>query len=429
MPGKSAQSKKKASGKKPLDAESDVVVQDTNKKATRRSEPTVSEDTMELVSGDGAEGEQGLVLSLAKVKSKLGEEWSSVVGDLRQKLLASIPKHISNVTGIEDYGNLGYMITSSHPDSEALLQGASQLVDETVRSIFGVRPDAPEIEVFSADNAPPPISETDEEMQAEAAFATSLRENVRQKAILTGVDYIYWPIWDTQLNAIIQYRQEPMIENASGEQVFGYAGLGKVPHPEVVAHMDQSNIEVADREIAALLRTGKRLHFMVPVHFLTLDDHQRFLKFRSKCLMIPQSVRENIKFEIIGLPAEMNSARASQFVSALRALAPSVVLCIDSVERNISQAKGSGVNAVSVNVHGSEDEERLIRLIEIFAERAEREGLRSLVHGIDTVSLATAALAAGVNLMDGAVLGNTRAPRQGFEFRPESLYGMLLDGI
>jgi hypothetical protein len=69
----------------------------------------------------------------------------------------------------------------------------------------------------------------------------------------------------------------------------------------------------------------------------------------------------------------------------------------------------------------------LIEKLPQFAERANRQGLRTYVHGLSSTAMATAAITAGFDYVDGdAVATIADTPSDAYPFTVENLYASIL---
>jgi EAL domain-containing protein (putative c-di-GMP-specific phosphodiesterase class I) len=88
----------------------------------------------------------------------------------------------------------------------------------------------------------------------------------------------------------------------------------------------------------------------------------------------------------------------------------------------------AGVHAVGINLRGvPKNEKAFMTGMEELAARAEQSKLRTFVHGLETISMATIAVSAGIDYIEGNAV---RAPVKSLEhvrpFETENLLAHLL---
>src|SRR5262249_23156465 len=129
--------------------------------------------------------------------------------------------------------------------------------------------------------------------------------------------------------------------------------------------------------------------------------------------------------ELIDIPAEITRFRLREPIAWLRTRARALIARPGFVPRDFELFKEAGFLGVSVGVRDYDwAEKRLLQGFELFVGLAEKHQLQSFVHGIDTTSLAVAAMASGFTYIEGtAVAAPIDHPSHITPFEIDKLFG------
>jgi glycerophosphoryl diester phosphodiesterase len=136
------------------------------------------------------------------------------------------------------------------------------------------------------------------------------------------------------------------------------------------------------------------------------------------------SIFTSIMFEVVGLPADLRMVDLAEVARALSRFGKAVNVQV-SLDADFEGFEALGLQAVGVDLEQHPDSEaRLMTALDAFVARAKVQGLQTFAYGIRSLSLASAAVGAGVDF----IAGDQEAPicrnlEQVYRFRLSELFG------
>lgn len=239
----------------------------------------------------------------------------------------------------------------------------------------------------------------------------------------TGVSFRYQPIWNLHQKVMGTYLCEMMVKYGAGS-VPSDAALPLDPDVTLLGRVDRLVLRraLADIETAAQRRMVSAI--CVPVHFGVLAGASTRRDFIALCNTIRPEVRSLLVWEIIGVPGGVWENSLFSIVSTLKPFSRAVFMRRDFDQTDFEVSAAVGVHSVGLDPgRAGASETRLVPLLERFADRAHRAGLRCHVHGLTTGSLCLSAIGAGFDYMSGpAIAESTETPWGILPFDAESLF-------
>lgn len=162
---------------------------------------------------------------------------------------------------------------------------------------------------------------------------------------------------------------------------------------------------------------------IVPVSFETLATSLTRGEYLRTCELIPPALRRLLIFEIEQIPKGVMAERLIDVSRYLKSYCRSFTCRVAMDFDEFASVQRGGFSVVSCHVHGMANEHAVLQGMDRFVEGAERQKLQTCIYGIQSVSLTTAALAAGFVYIGGeAVSSLGEAPRGLFKFETADVY-------
>ncbi|MBU0725980.1 MAG: hypothetical protein KJ904_14060 [Alphaproteobacteria bacterium] len=218
------------------------------------------------------------------------------------------------------------------------------------------------------------------------------------------IDYHFIPAWHATKQVVSAYWFELMVAEG-GVLLAPSEILPPDSDPALVAMIDRVVLLSALAALRTSLAQNLRSVVCVPVHHTTLNATTRLQNYLSICRMASAEMRRFIVWELVGAPAGVWQSQIAPVIAALKPYGRAVLLRDSLEDVNLSSLKGMGVFGVGGALNDYQQKEAVItRKIEKFIERANEAGLRTYLRHCPTVSLASVAVSAGVDYIDGPII-------------------------
>lgn len=233
----------------------------------------------------------------------------------------------------------------------------------------------------------------------------------------------YWPLWSFQQKALGIYSCQMMIQHGA-DSVPAESALPHEPDLALLGQLDRAVLRraVLDLETAAQMQMASAV--CVPVHFNALASASPRRAFISLCNSISPKIRPMLIWEIVDVPVGLWENSIFPIVSMLRPFGRAIFIrrAIDELDFEVLGAVG--LHSVGLDLRcPAGSEAQLLPLLNRFAERAHRAGLRCHVHGLTTSSLCLLAISAGFDYVSGpGVCESTEIPWGILPFDAEKLF-------
>lgn len=218
------------------------------------------------------------------------------------------------------------------------------------------------------------------------------------------VIFSFLPMWHVSKKVINSYRCQLALKG--GGEIHPVETLLNQELDEVViASLDRLVLREAINCIHAQLKSHQPNNIIVPVHFATLISSQTRKEYLGTFSLIRPEFRPYLIWELTYPHIGMSNQPIMQAASLLRLYGRAIMLHVSLDYRNFDNLTAAGIYAVGANIaNHTESEAEVIRKIEIFKVRAERNGIKVYLHGVSSLSLATAAVCAGFDHIDGDII-------------------------
>jgi hypothetical protein len=262
-----------------------------------------------------------------------------------------------------------------------------------------------------------------------AAARRLAREGERQfhTPPVRGLHFFYRPMWSVRTNMMAISSCMPIGRLPSGEMVTGTAMIPPGASSDFIQMVDNG-------ALGHVLDDGQRLAEMdyttlvsIPVHYETLVDRERRAAYLNLCHGLPPRARGRVIFECIGIGQAAGQAELVAGIMALKAYSAMVIGLLPLDAQNFAFWKSAGLSSVGVDIHDQQgsaanSEAELIDHLERFVFLASQSGLHPYVRGLNSLSLAAAAVAAGFDFMEGGIIQDQIEPSAVRPFTLQDLY-------
>ncbi|KZC98311.1 hypothetical protein [Oceanibaculum pacificum] len=220
------------------------------------------------------------------------------------------------------------------------------------------------------------------------------------------IDYRFIPAWHATKQVVSAYWFELVIQqdglNATEAEI-----IPPGSDPTLVALIDRVVLMSALTALRKAYLQNLRNVICIPVHHTTLNATTRLQAYLGICRSIPPEMRRYIVWELIGAPAGAWQSQLFQVIAALRPFGRAVLLRDTLEDINMGALKGLGVFGIGVDLACYQQKEAvLIRKLDKFIEKANEAGLRTFIRHCPTLSLASYAVSAGVDYIDGPMIAS-----------------------
>ena len=274
------------------------------------------------------------------------------------------------------------------------------------------------VKLFGMGGAPvPPLSPAPKPAEERPPFDWSKAEVV----------FSYLPMWQVKKKAINSYLCQLAL--TSGGEIHPIEALFDEKIDEtVIASLDRLVLRKALQDIHLLIKSGRPNNIVVPVHYPTLMSSRARQEYLGCAAQVRPELLTYLIWELTDTLLGMSNQPARQAAALLKPYGRAILLRVRLEDRHFDELAGAGIYAIGASLVGTVGgEAKVIHMAETFKARAERSGLRAYLHGVRSLSLATAAVCAGFEHIDGdaiaQAIGNPLAIQS---YRIESPYAHIL---
>lgn len=246
----------------------------------------------------------------------------------------------------------------------------------------------------------------------ERALFAAIQEAERRKELAQmarifppiGTRFLYRPMWLIERGVLPIYTCTAACALGPFEFVTGDALIAPNTGSRKIAMLDEMLME----HVANDLRTRKsaQLHSFVciPVHFETLTGDRGHI-WMEMLRSIPDRIRLNVMIEIVDIAQGVGQLSTLSLVRKLKGHVRDVVGRLELNDVNFRIWRETDLLCVGVDVEtDNRPEADVISDLNNFAAPAKQHGLRTYARGLRTLSLAAAAVASGVDYLDGPAI-------------------------
>lgn len=381
------------------------------------------------------------MIDLAVIRERLGERWPAVVEKVTGIAQQSIERHLTVADMSAPYGDGLFLVVFSHLGQREAELKCLLIAREIGRRLVGSDEASDVVKVRTVDiQENGDISYTDANLDASAE---ALQREVGQSAIRSlsalpklmtaslphwdHVQFIYRPLLSLRGMVVSTFICVPI--RALGGQKYA-SGHSVLPNPADEYQVADLDMVVLAKIIADLQVTDERdvrALLCLPVHFQTLSNPRFREVYLGLCRQYLPTLTQRLIFELVDLPEGVVQSRLHDMVATLRPHCRAVIARVPLGQKVFSSFRLAGLHAVGTDIYyAKENEEFLMHAMEHFIDKAEREGLKTYIHGLRSVSLATSAISSGFDYIDGYSLTSVvNIPNRPLRYELRQLYAAL----
>lgn len=381
------------------------------------------------------------LIGMAKIRAHFGAAWEKVATRADRAAHRAIQNRLGPRDVCTRIKESDYLILFADLTLEEAQLKCTVIADEIARALLGDSLPPNLLQVKSA------VAEVDrkfdfedapnmEELAArllapvvDKATAAPPRKGADEQATdeLSSVKLLYRPMWNVRTGAISGYLLVPGRVLASGGIAFDVTANADALSSIQKFELDCRAIKRIVRDMNQLIAAGRKVLIATPVHFETLSSTTRRMAFLKIAAALPPAARQMVLFEIVGAPDGVPQGRLLEMATAFKSLSRAVLFEVQCKPGTFATFRSCGILAVGVNastMQGSESD--VIQSLNKFAEAAAKADVQCYVHGLRSLSMTTAAVAAGFNYVDGTPVASIAdAPGSVYRFGLGDLFRQL----
>ncbi len=242
------------------------------------------------------------------------------------------------------------------------------------------------------------------------------------------VVFSYLPMWQISKKAINSYLCQLALQ--AGDEIHPIEALFDDEIDEVViASLDRLVLRESLKSIGLLLKSGRRNNIVVPVHFATLASSRARREYLGVLALVRPEHRPYLIWELSYPHIGISNSPILQAASLLRPYGRRILLRVRIDYRHFDNLAVAGIYAVGTDIaDGNLGEASTIHKMDTFRARVEQAGLKAYLHGANSLSLATAAVCAGFDHIDGDVIARSIDNPEGIHtYRIETPYTAIFN--
>jgi len=230
------------------------------------------------------------------------------------------------------------------------------------------------------------------------------------------LNFIYGPIWDATLEAILTYLCQPLSPGKQNDSTQldtfqNHFGLDIALLREVTQHVQN------------VRKAGSRIRAGCPVHLSTIGRSRHWSEYLALIKAMPPEVLGDIVFVVTGIDETTPATRLFNEVPKLCSRAKSVFAAV-SRPSLIARLANTGIHAVGIKLPRLlRNEQQTLAEIAGLAREARGIGAETFVLGVQSSSIVSAAITAGVRYLEGnAIWPALTEPKFAFAHKMTELY-------
>lgn len=220
-----------------------------------------------------------------------------------------------------------------------------------------------------------------------------------------GLTTVFRPVWNVKSKLLTAYAAEPVTKLPDGGVEMAIPMSSDDDNHAAKAALDDFVEREALDRLHLLLEAVHPVLLILPVHFATVDRHDCFAPYLQRMKGLPENKRKLLVLELIGTPRELPAGRIRGTVNRMRQVVRSVIVRVRPNEERLPHWKKADAHAVGFDcAEYPVPEKDLMKAYDRFTQRADKAGLRKFIYGLTTRSMATAAVAAGFEYIEGGIV-------------------------
>ena len=397
------------------------------------SNPTVSTGRVHLI-------------GLEKIREMLGDEWDRLKDKAHHIARSAIKDRLSARDMYTLYEDLSYLVVFADLSKEEAQLKCSLIAEEISNRLIGSKKalDFSDVstlalkkngnlyfkEIPSIKSLASQLEEVSRVEKQEAAI-TIVEPHTPHEIDWSTIQLIFRPLWLVRGEIVSTFLCVPVAMQENGFYANGYSVLPDPEDRKAITDLDVHMLQGMAWEISRLGAQGKKALLSVPVHFETLAGLQTRIEYTKLCSSLLENHKDRIVFELVELPEGIPQGRILELVSALRPHARAVTARFSLDHTNFAAYRIAGLHAVGVDIYAEKrSEAEIMKRMDRFVELANKNALKTVIHGVRTLSLKTAAVTSGFDYIDGYALTSVaEVPEGAYALGLEASYRPLFNWV
>jgi hypothetical protein len=234
-----------------------------------------------------------------------------------------------------------------------------------------------------------------------------------------NVVFAYQPIWDVQKQALVGYLNIP-VKGKPPLMVFEDEVFNEDPEGMTALTLDMMRLE---RVMARLVGIKSKTFLASGLHYESVASARFRKQILASCNEISEEARQNLMFEIVGLPAGIITSSVVDASRAVTRFTRGVAVRFQLNTTDFSELETAGVRWVGFSLKGLVmSEERMMDAMAKFIDKARGAGLQVYAKDIPSKNMAMAAVGFGVGYVFGRpLLPTPEMPKERLIYSVEQL--------
>lgn len=381
------------------------------------------------------------LLDLAALKGRLGERWPVLADKVASITLQSIERHLTPADMAAPYGDGTFLCVFSHLGQREAELKCLLIAREIGRRLVGSDEAAEVVKVRTVaveESGDLSFADADLDASAEALQheigAAAIRSLQALPKLMTAglphwdqIQFIYRPLLALRGMVVSTFVCVPIRPLGGQKFASGHNVLANAADEYQLADLDTVVLAKVVADLASTAERDVRALLCLPVHFQTLSTPRFREIYLDICRRYLPTFTQRLIFELVDLPEGVVQSRLHDLVATLRPYSRAVIARVPLGQKTFASFRLAGLHAVGTDIYyAKEGEEFLMHAMEHFVAAAEREGLKTYIHGLRSVSLATAAISGGFDYIDGYSLTSVvNIPKRPLRYELRQLYAAL----
>jgi len=347
-------------------------------------------------------------VGIAEVRKRLGDHWDEMSDKVMRVAGQLVERRLEPGDIFGSLGEAGFVIVFARLDPQKAEQRCRRIAAEISRFLLGedIDPDKLRVGVdigeISCEDVPAGNNLGDIARLLQGRARENARSSVSKPPPAKAPKQVdkqpawerYMPVWCLAEGHINIYclRVPPMSE-------FGV----NLPRQD---ELDLMLFDRARRRLATLNRSKANILILCPVRFDTLRQQESLKKLTRLCDSLSEALRSRLVFEMRDIPEGVPQVQFDQAIAFLKKYAAYTAVRVGRFERSFTRYAAAKVRFAITDFSplvGAEAD--AIPTMNRFVAASERVGMTSVGIGMDTTSLAVAAVSAGFDHISGKTVG------------------------
>jgi EAL domain-containing protein (putative c-di-GMP-specific phosphodiesterase class I) len=220
----------------------------------------------------------------------------------------------------------------------------------------------------------------------------------------SDISTVFRAVWNVKNRYLTAYLATPAMKSPDDDNSLALRIAADADN-SAIADCDQFVQEEALKKLHLLVNAGHKVLLILPIHFSTVDRNDYYAIYFQRIRSLDEKNRKLLVLELIDAPPDLTDLKIKETVTRLRQAARSVIVrgSLDGLKAEPWGA--AGIHAIGFDCGEQSGVERaLMERMNNFAARAEKAGVRKFVYGLAKRSLATAAVSAGFDYIEGNIV-------------------------